>query len=166
MLFYHTSKERTRLVTLDEAALALVDTWHKQAEYGVHKKLRYTYQFTSNTVSFTYGNCYISASFGLDYSQKERSNKVSIEALTMNTQERVSLPFELLSLHKEHVRMTVKGTAGNFEDISIPWSSINEFDFFQYETLGVICPFSASTLTKLTNCLKEPLYDESATKSI
>ena len=156
-----TSNNKKLLTTIEDTTIMLLEAWSNQKEFSFIDGCPCYMSFTNNGLVFTAGTCRIEIERIYDV-----NNHKSIEAdgeryeIVFEFSEMdhtVRYPNRILTMNPDGVIMHYVTTGKKTETISIPYESINEVDFFQYETLGVICPLTAGTLTKLVEAMREIL---------
>lgn len=139
-------KDDTRLTTLDETAMVVVDNFHKKNVIVNGIKL-HKFNEDLQSVSFIYG----SEQFHIRY-HNTHNKKESYISVSTSTYGR-----ELLRLYKDFCRMYIKSDGYDGHHYDIPYDTFNEIDFFQYEVGGVTNPLSVPVLCKLKDKMKELL---------
>lgn len=140
-------KKDTRLTTLDETVLAIVDNFHKNNAVVNGIKL-HKFNDDLQSVSFIYG----SQSFYMRYYSYHHNKNESYISCSDSINE-----MEILRLYKDFCRMYIKSNSYDGHHYDIPYDTFNEIDFFQYEVGGVRNPLSVPVLCKLKDKMKEIL---------
>lgn len=134
----------TRLTTLDEAVMVIIDNFDKN-NVKINGIRLFKFNDSSTSVTFVYGSQLIHIEY-VTYSFKDE------RYITCSTD---SYSGEFLRVFSDHSTMELKKTNSNEHYVDIPNETFNEIDFFQYEVLGVINPLQVSVLCKLKDKMKD-----------
>lgn len=162
MFSKNSSKGKTYSTTIEETVCLFLKMWDNQRDFAMIDGVPCYMDFTDNGLVFTGGTCRVEIERAVDlerssYTSNEETRKYEIIFALYEMDHTKRHPYRVLTICDEGVIMHYVKTGKEMDTILIPFEGINEVDFFQYETLGVICPLTAGTLTKLVNEMREIL---------